>query len=68
MRNLFVGYFQSPKTKRSDVLRLMGGVLGLTREDIEKVSDTWSCWEFAQLVLHSEVVKVRQYRFVTRDK
>lgn len=37
MRNLFVGYFQSPKTKRSDVLRLMGGVLGLNREDIEKM-------------------------------
>lgn len=40
MRNLFVGYFQTPKNKRCDVLRLMGGVLGLNREDIEKVSDT----------------------------
>lgn len=43
MRNLFVGYFQTPKNKRCDVLRLMGGVLGLNREDIEKVSDTSTC-------------------------
>lgn len=39
MRNLFLGYFHTPKTKRADVLRLMGGVLGLNREDIEKVRD-----------------------------
>lgn len=39
MRNLFVGYFHTPKTKRADVLRLMGGILGLTREDIEKVRE-----------------------------
>ncbi|XP_034051420.1 thyroid receptor-interacting protein 11 isoform X2 [Thalassophryne amazonica] len=37
MRNLFVGYFHTPKTKRADVLRLMGSVLGLSREDIEKM-------------------------------
>lgn len=43
MRNLFVGYFQTPKNKRCDVLRLMGGVLGLNREDIEKVSDISMC-------------------------
>uniref|UniRef100_A0A669DBW7 Thyroid hormone receptor interactor 11 n=1 Tax=Oreochromis niloticus TaxID=8128 RepID=A0A669DBW7_ORENI len=34
MRNLFLGYFHSPKTKRADVLRLMGSVLGLNREDM----------------------------------
>uniref|UniRef100_A0A8D3DB34 Thyroid hormone receptor interactor 11 n=1 Tax=Scophthalmus maximus TaxID=52904 RepID=A0A8D3DB34_SCOMX len=34
MRNLFLGYFHSPKTKRADVLRLMGNVLGLSREDM----------------------------------
>uniref|UniRef100_A0A671X657 Thyroid hormone receptor interactor 11 n=1 Tax=Sparus aurata TaxID=8175 RepID=A0A671X657_SPAAU len=34
MRNLFLGYFHTPKTKRADVLRLMGSVLGLTREDM----------------------------------
>lgn len=38
MRNLFVGYFHTPRNKRGDVLKLMGGVLGLNREDIEKVS------------------------------
>ena len=37
MRNLFLGYFHTPKTKRADVLRLMGSVLGLSREDIDKV-------------------------------
>lgn len=38
MRNLFLGYFHTPKPKRADVLRLMGGVLGLNREDIDKVT------------------------------
>ncbi|XP_068194786.1 thyroid receptor-interacting protein 11 [Antennarius striatus] len=37
MRNLFLGYFHTPKTKRSDVLRLMGGILGLTREEVDKM-------------------------------
>uniref|UniRef100_A0A8C2WPE8 Thyroid hormone receptor interactor 11 n=1 Tax=Cyclopterus lumpus TaxID=8103 RepID=A0A8C2WPE8_CYCLU len=36
MRNLFLGYFHTPKTKRADVLRLMGSVLGLSREDVDK--------------------------------
>ncbi|KAM9842122.1 thyroid receptor-interacting protein 11 [Aulostomus maculatus] len=37
MRNLFLGYFHTPKTKRTDVLRLMGNVLGLSREDVDKM-------------------------------
>lgn len=37
MRNLFLGYFHTAKTKRADVLRLMGSVLGLSREDIDKM-------------------------------
>ncbi|KAF3700879.1 Thyroid receptor-interacting protein 11 [Channa argus] len=37
MRNLFLGYFHTPKTKRADVLKLMGSVLGLNREDIDKL-------------------------------
>ncbi|KAA8581825.1 hypothetical protein FQN60_008565 [Etheostoma spectabile] len=37
MRNLFLGYFHTPKAKRSDVLRLMGSVLGLSREDVDKM-------------------------------
>lgn len=40
MRNLFLGYFHTPKAKRVDVLRLMGSVLGLSREEVEKVKDT----------------------------
>ncbi|XP_008300927.1 thyroid receptor-interacting protein 11 [Stegastes partitus] len=39
MRNLFLGYFHTPKTKRADVLRLMGSVLGLSREDVDKMLD-----------------------------
>lgn len=42
MRNLFLGYFHTPKTKRADVLKLMGSVLGLNREDVEKVRDFWT--------------------------
>lgn len=38
MRNLFLGYFHTPKNKRADVMKLMGSVLGLNREDIDKVS------------------------------
>uniref|UniRef100_A0A8C5AJP4 Thyroid hormone receptor interactor 11 n=1 Tax=Gadus morhua TaxID=8049 RepID=A0A8C5AJP4_GADMO len=30
MRNLFLGYFHTPRNKRAEVLRLMGNVLGLT--------------------------------------
>lgn len=37
MRNLFLGYFHTPKAKRVDVLRLMGSVLGLSREEVEKM-------------------------------
>ncbi|XP_010749725.3 thyroid receptor-interacting protein 11 [Larimichthys crocea] len=39
MHNLFLGYFHTPKTKRADVLRLMGSVLGLSREDVDKMLD-----------------------------
>ncbi|KAM4540897.1 thyroid receptor-interacting protein 11 [Fundulus diaphanus] len=37
MRNLFLGYFHTPKTKRADVLRLMGSVLGLNREQVDQM-------------------------------
>eukprot|EP00064_Thunnus_orientalis_P016681 superscaffoldBa00003359_g16750 len=37
MRNLFLGYFHTPKTKRADVMRPMGNVLGLSREDVDKM-------------------------------
>uniref|UniRef100_A0A3Q2U2J6 Thyroid hormone receptor interactor 11 n=1 Tax=Fundulus heteroclitus TaxID=8078 RepID=A0A3Q2U2J6_FUNHE len=37
MRNLFLGYFHTPKPKRADVLRLMGSVLGLSREQVDQM-------------------------------
>lgn len=37
MRNLFIGYFHTPKSKRAEVLSLMGSVLGLDREDVDKM-------------------------------
>ncbi|XP_023691785.1 thyroid receptor-interacting protein 11 isoform X1 [Paramormyrops kingsleyae] len=37
MRNLFVGYFHTPRNKRSEVLRLMGNVLELDRDDVDQL-------------------------------
>ncbi|XP_074091522.1 thyroid receptor-interacting protein 11 [Macrotis lagotis] len=37
MRNLFVGHFHTPKNKRHEVLRLMGSILGIQKEEIEQV-------------------------------
>ncbi|XP_032803530.2 thyroid receptor-interacting protein 11 [Petromyzon marinus] len=40
LRNILVGYFSTPKNKRVEVLKLMGVVLGVKREDMDKlVSD-----------------------------
>uniref|UniRef100_A0AAR2JI29 GRIP domain-containing protein n=1 Tax=Pygocentrus nattereri TaxID=42514 RepID=A0AAR2JI29_PYGNA len=36
MKNLFLGYFHTPLNKRSEVLRLMGSVLGLEQDEVEK--------------------------------
>uniref|UniRef100_A0A674B2D5 Thyroid hormone receptor interactor 11 n=1 Tax=Salmo trutta TaxID=8032 RepID=A0A674B2D5_SALTR len=36
MRNLFMGYFHTPKPKRSEVLRLMGSVLGLDKDEVNQ--------------------------------
>lgn len=47
MHNLFLGYFHTPKTKRADVLRLMGSVLGLSREDVDKVRLTFKVFNWA---------------------
>ncbi|XP_078262991.1 thyroid receptor-interacting protein 11 isoform X2 [Rhinoraja longicauda] len=40
MRNLFVGYFHTPKNKRNEAMRLMGSVLGLKREEISQLLDS----------------------------
>ncbi|XP_009945494.1 PREDICTED: thyroid receptor-interacting protein 11, partial [Leptosomus discolor] len=36
MRNLFVGHFHTPKNKRPEVLRLMGSILGLKKEELDQ--------------------------------
>ncbi len=37
MKNLYLGYFHSPRNKRSEVMRLMGNVLGLDRDEVSEV-------------------------------
>ncbi|XP_002719641.1 thyroid receptor-interacting protein 11 isoform X1 [Oryctolagus cuniculus] len=37
MRNLFVGHFHTPKSQRHEVLRLMGSILGVKREEMEQL-------------------------------
>lgn len=37
MRNLFVGHFHTPKNKRPEVLRLMGSILGVKKEELDEV-------------------------------
>lgn len=38
MRNLFIGHFHTPKNQRHEVLRLMGSILGVKREEMEQVT------------------------------
>ncbi|NXY63118.1 TRIPB protein, partial [Callaeas wilsoni] len=37
MRNLFIGHFHTPKNKRPEVLRLMGSILGLRKEELDQL-------------------------------
>ncbi|XP_077637113.1 thyroid receptor-interacting protein 11 isoform X1 [Crocuta crocuta] len=37
MRNLFIGHFHTPKHQRHEVLRLMGSILGIQREEMEQL-------------------------------
>ncbi|KAM6445914.1 thyroid receptor-interacting protein 11 [Rhynochetos jubatus] len=37
MRNLFVGHFQTPKKKRPEVLRLMGSILGVKKDELDQL-------------------------------
>ncbi|XP_072349195.1 thyroid receptor-interacting protein 11 isoform X1 [Scyliorhinus torazame] len=39
MRNLFVGYFHTPKSKRNEAMRLLGCVLELKKEEISQLLD-----------------------------
>ncbi|XP_074852708.1 thyroid receptor-interacting protein 11 isoform X2 [Carettochelys insculpta] len=36
MRNLFIGHFHTPKNKRHEVLRLMGSILGIKKEELDQ--------------------------------
>ncbi|OCT68247.1 thyroid receptor-interacting protein 11 [Xenopus laevis] len=37
MRNLFVGHFHTPKNKRHEVLKLMGSILGISKEEMDEL-------------------------------
>ncbi|XP_007439575.2 thyroid receptor-interacting protein 11-like, partial [Python bivittatus] len=37
MRNLFVGHFHTAKDKRHEVLRLMGSILGIKKDELEQL-------------------------------
>ncbi|KAM4898076.1 thyroid receptor-interacting protein 11 isoform 1-T1 [Sylvia borin] len=37
MKNLFIGHFHTPKNKRLEVLRLMGSILGLKKEELDQL-------------------------------
>ncbi|XP_063998779.1 thyroid receptor-interacting protein 11 isoform X1 [Pogoniulus pusillus] len=37
MKNLFVGHFHTPKSKRPEVLRLMGSILGIKKEELDQL-------------------------------
>ncbi|NXN36582.1 TRIPB protein, partial [Rhinoptilus africanus] len=37
MRNLFIGHFHTPKNKRTEVLRLMGSILGIKKEELDQL-------------------------------
>ncbi|XP_034274228.1 thyroid receptor-interacting protein 11 [Pantherophis guttatus] len=37
MRNLFIGHFHTPKNKRHEVLKLMGSILGINKDELEQL-------------------------------
>ncbi|XP_037693736.1 thyroid receptor-interacting protein 11-like [Choloepus didactylus] len=37
LRNVLIVYFQTPKSERQEVLRLMGSILGMKKEEMEKL-------------------------------
>ncbi|XP_070609284.1 thyroid receptor-interacting protein 11 [Erythrolamprus reginae] len=37
MRNLFIGHFHTPKNKRHEVLKLMGSILGIQKDELEQL-------------------------------
>lgn len=43
VKNMLMGYFNTPENKRMDVVRVIGGLLGFTHEELDKVSPCSSC-------------------------
>lgn len=39
VKNMLMGYFNTPENKRADVVRVIGGLLGFTHEELEKVRE-----------------------------
>lgn len=37
VKNMLMGYFNTPENKRADVVRVIGGLLGFTHEELDKV-------------------------------
>lgn len=54
MKNLYLGYFHTPRNKRHEVLRLMGSVLGLDKDEVNEVGQLFFFWSFLilQISLH----------------
>ncbi|XP_060081680.1 thyroid receptor-interacting protein 11-like isoform X2 [Ylistrum balloti] len=44
IKNLFLGYFTTPKGQQQQVLKAIGGVLGFTPTDYEKISNLNTSW------------------------
>ncbi|KAL7992634.1 hypothetical protein Chor_016890 [Crotalus horridus] len=49
MRNLFIGHFHTPKNKRHEVLKLMGSILGIKKDELEQFNWDASFQSFSEL-------------------
>lgn len=57
IKNMLMSYLLSPRNKQPEVLRAVGGILGFSEEDFDKV--------YMYLVFHfTSVVKKKNYTFV----
>ncbi|XP_022332076.2 uncharacterized protein LOC111129874 isoform X2 [Crassostrea virginica] len=44
IKNMLMGYLLSPRNKQPEVLRAVGGILGFTEEDFNKITGTSKSW------------------------
>ncbi|XP_048733760.1 thyroid receptor-interacting protein 11-like isoform X4 [Ostrea edulis] len=44
IKNMLMGYFLSPKSKQSEVLRAVGGILSFTEDDFNKITGASKSW------------------------